>query len=71
MLCAKYDYKMDIAVKQEEAREEGKEEGIAIGIKYATENAVKNCYENGVSIPVIAKSLNITTERVQEILATP
>ena len=22
MLCAKYDYKMDIAVKQEEAREE-------------------------------------------------
>ena len=29
MLCAKYDYKMDIAVKQEEAREEG----IAIGMQ--------------------------------------
>ena len=26
MLCAKYDYKMDIAVKQEEAREEKAEE---------------------------------------------
>ncbi len=25
MLCAKYDYKMDIAVKQEEAFEDGKE----------------------------------------------
>ena len=27
MLCAKYDYKMDIAVKQEEAFADGKEEG--------------------------------------------
>ena len=27
MLCAKYDYKMDIAVKQEEAFEDGKVEG--------------------------------------------
>jgi predicted transposase YdaD len=26
MLCAKYDYKMDIAVKQEEAYEKGKNE---------------------------------------------
>ena len=28
MLCAKYDYKMDIAVKQEEAFEDGKEAGL-------------------------------------------
>ena len=64
MLCAKYDYKMDIAVKQEEAREDG----IAIGIKQATEEAVRKFYENGVSIQVIAKSLNISDEQVQEIL---
>ena len=64
MLCAKYDYKMDIAVKQEEAREDG----IAIGIKQATEEAVRKFYENGVSIQVIAKSLNISAEQVQEIL---
>ncbi len=31
MLCAKYDYKMDIAVKQEEAFEDGKAEGIEQG----------------------------------------
>lgn len=64
MLCAKYDYKMDIAVKQEEAREDG----IAIGIKQATEEAVRKFYENGVSIQVIVKSLNISDEQVQEIL---
>jgi len=30
MLCAKYDYKMDIAVKQEEAFADGKEAGVSI-----------------------------------------
>ena len=64
MLCAKYDYKMDIAVKQEEAREDG----IAIGIKQAKGEAAKKLYENGVSIQIIAKSLNISTEKVQEFL---
>ena len=32
MLCAKYDYKMDIAVKQEEAFADGKAEGHAEGL---------------------------------------
>ena len=64
MLCAKYDYKMDIAVKQEEAREDG----IAIGIKQATGEAAKKLYENGVSIQIIAKSLNISDDQVQEFL---
>ena len=30
-LFAKYDYKMDIAVKQEEAFQDGKEAGISLG----------------------------------------
>ena len=60
MLCAKYDYKMEIAVKQEEAREEGK-------LEKAIEDAIE-FYENGVSVEIIAKSLKMTTERVLEIV---
>ena len=56
MLCAKYDYKMDIAVKQEEAQQQK-----------AIEDA-KSFYANGVSIQVIAKSLKMTEEQVQEIV---
>ena len=66
MLCAKYDYKMDIAVKQEEAREEG----ISIGASQkAIEDAI-GLYENGVSVEIIAKSLKMTPERVLEIVNT-
>ena len=60
MLCAKYDYKMDIAVKQEEAFERG-------GQQKAIE-AARSFYANGVSIEVIAKSLNMTEEQVEEII---
>ena len=37
MLCAKYDYKMDIAVKQDEARKDG----IAIGIKQGIQQGIQ------------------------------
>lgn len=56
MLCAKYDYKMDIAVKQEEAQQQK-----------AIEDA-KSFYANGASIELIAKSLKMTEEQVQEIV---
>ena len=52
MLCAKYSYKDDIAVKQKEAFEDGQQ-------KKAIEDA-KNYYSNGVPIETIAKSQNIT-----------
>ena len=64
MLCAKYDYKMDIAVKQEEARAEGIVEGQQ---KKAVEDA-RSFYANGVSLEVIAKSLNMSIEQVKEIV---
>ena len=64
MLCAKYDYKMDIAVKQEEAFEDGMEKGM----QQKTIEAVAGLYQNGVSIEVIAKSLNMTIEDVQKII---
>ena len=72
MLCAKYDYKMDIAVKQEEAFEDGMNEGLEKGLEKglqlkAIEDA-KSFYANGVSIQLIAKSLNMSLEQVEEIV---
>ena len=64
MLCAKYSYKDDIAVKQQEAREDGIQQGIQ---QKAIEDA-KSFYANGVSIELIAKSLKMTEEQVQEIV---
>lgn len=64
MLCAKYDYKMDIAVKQEEAFERGHTEGAR---QKAIEDA-RSFYANGVSLEIIAKSLNMTTEQVEKII---
>ena len=64
MLCAKYDYKMDIAVKQEEARAEGIAEGQQ---KKAVEDA-RSFYANGASIELISKSMNMTPEQVKEIV---
>ena len=60
MLCAKYSYKDDIAVKQEEAREEAK-------LQQSIEDAI-SFYVNGASIELIAKSLHMTEEQVLEIV---
>ena len=72
MLCAKYDYKMDIAVKKEEAFQDGKEAGIAEGISQGTQQkaieAARSFYANGVSVDIIAKSLGMTETQVREIV---
>ncbi len=60
MLCAKYDYKMDIAVKQEEAFQDGQQQKAI--------EAAKNLWTNGVSLEIISKSLNMTPEQVNEIV---
>lgn len=62
MLCAKYDYKTDIAVKKEEAFQDGME-------AKAIEDA-RSFYENGVSIELIAKSLHMSVDQVKEIIRT-
>ena len=52
--------------------ESGKEAGIAIGKEAGAEQkaveAAHSLYENGVSLEVIAKSLNMTPEQVKEIV---
>ena len=60
MLCAKYSYKDDIAVKQKEAFEDGQQQK-------AIEDA-KNYYSNGVPIETIAKSQNITIEQAKDFI---
>ena len=59
MLCAKYDYKMDIAVKQEEAYEDG-----------AHDNAVKNAknlLKEGDSIEKVVRCVGLSLEEVQKL----
>lgn len=68
MLCAKYDYKMDIAVKQEEAREDG----IAIGIQQgaqqkALETAINLLKLNKLSPDEIAFSAGLSVEKILEL----
>ena len=46
----------------------GKEEGIATGKQEAKIEAVRNFYANGVSVELIAKSLQMTVEQVEEIV---
>ena len=65
MLCAKYDYKMDIAVKKQEAYEDG----LADGLKQKAVEDAKNFYKNGASLELISKSLGITLEEVKKIVS--
>ena len=46
----------------------GKEAGISLGAEQKSVEAARSFYKNGVSIELIAKSLNMTEEQVQEIV---
>ena len=69
MLCAKYSYKDDIAVKQEEARNDG----IAIGIQQgeqqkAIEDAILLIKEYNESPEVAAQKMDAPLEKVLELM---
>ena len=57
-------------LEREKARKfrEGKAEGLLEGAQQKTIEAAKNFYANGASIELIAKSLGMTVEQVQEIV---
>jgi len=64
MLCAKYDYKMDIAVKQEEAFEDGMEKGLKQGIaQKAVENA-KNALALNLPVEQVSQITGLSIEEV-------
>ncbi len=75
MLCAKYDYKMDIAVKQEEAYEDGKRDGMNAGMsagieKGAHDNAVetaKNMLNECDSPEKVSRCTGLPLEEVQKL----
>ena len=58
-LCAKYDYKMDIAVKQEEAFEDGQ--------KQKAIEAAKNLLIEGDSPEKISRCIGLPLEKVLEL----
>ncbi|MBR4386002.1 MAG: hypothetical protein IKP51_05740, partial [Treponema sp.] len=71
MLCAKYDYKMDIAVKQEEAFEDGMEKGLKQGIEQgmeqkAVEAAITLIREFGISVEEAAEKMGAPLDKVLE-----
>ena len=67
MLCAKYDYKMDISVKQEEAREDG----IAIGIQQGSQQqAIKTAIKmlkKEYPINDISELTSLSPEKILEL----
>ncbi|MBP5438657.1 MAG: hypothetical protein J6Y30_11845 [Treponema sp.] len=68
MLCAKYDYKMDIAVKQEEAFEDGMEKGIE---QKAIDTATNLLKMNIVSHEQIAEATGLPIEKINELAKAP
>ena len=68
MLCAKYDYKMDIAVKKEEAFQDGMEAGISQGAQQKAEEAAINLLKmKVVTDEQIAQAQGLSLERVLEL----
>ena len=59
MLCAKYDYKMDIAVKQEEAYEDGAHDK-------AIEDA-KNLLKEKIPVETISRCIGLPLEEVNKL----
>ena len=71
MLCAKYDYKMDIAVKQEEAYKDGLKEGANQGAQQkAIDTAINLLKMNKFYPEEIAQGTRLPLEKVLEIQKT-
>ena len=64
MLCAKYDYKMDIAVKQEEAFERG----VNKGAQQKAIEAARNMIAKNYPIDDICEITELSEEQVKEII---
>ncbi len=64
MPCAKYDYKMDIAVKQEEAFEDGMEKGIE---QKAVNTAINLIKMNLGSYEQIAEATGLPIKKISEL----
>ncbi len=67
MLCAKYSYKMDIAMKKQEAFQDGMEAGISQGAQQkSVENARKLLADGKYTAKEISELLQIPIEAFNE-----
>lgn len=68
MLCAKYDYKMDIAVKQKEAFADGMEKGKLEGSQQKAIEAARSFIKMNILSPEqIAQGTGLPVETVREL----
>ena len=68
MLCAKYDYKMDIAVKKEEAFQDGMEAGLAKGAQQKAIETARNLIKMHLGTnEQISKGTGLPIEKIKEL----
>ena len=75
MLCAKYDYDLDIQVKQEEAFANGEQNGIKKGMKQGLQQGIsqerietaKRMLNKNCDISFIKEITSLSVEEIQEI----
>ena len=72
MLCAKYDYDLDIQVKQEEAFANGEQKGIKKGIKQGLQQGIyqerietaKRMLESQIDVNIISIATKMSVEEI-------
>ena len=75
MLCAKYDYDLDIQVKQEEAFASGEQKGIKKGIKQGLQqgisqeriNTAKRMLESQIDVNIIFIATKMSVEEINKL----
>ena len=71
MLCAKYDYDLDIQVKQEEAFANGEQKGIKKGIKQGISqeriNTAKRMLESQIDVNIISIATKMSVEEIKKL----
>lgn len=68
---ARRDYNSTMRHYQSMGLEQGIQQGLQQGLQQKAVEAARNLYTNGVSIDIIAKSLNMSEEQVKEIVNDP
>ena len=71
MLCAKYDYDLDIQVKQEEAFANGEQKGIKKGIKQGISqeriDTAKRMLESQIDVNIISIATKMSVEEIKKL----
>lgn len=67
MLCAKYDYDLDIQVKQEEAFANGMKQGISQGLNQERIETAKRMLEKQIDEKIISIATKLSSEQIQQI----